>query len=104
VIVNAVQSVAVVEEHNGTANPVCEEAVKAPVQASREAGIFFVEVDEMGWSVRLDAMSALLETASASRLWVVLPGKRKDRIPAFVTEGHSVGVRTLSCDPADVYS
>src|SRR5207245_3774188 len=59
VVVDPVHAVPVVEERQRSAGPVREEAMKSSVQSRRKRGVFFVQVNQIGRSRRVEPMPPL---------------------------------------------
>jgi hypothetical protein len=60
-------------------------------------------VDEISGAFLLETVPTLLETAGDPGLRILLPGKDENRVPAFATQWHPVGERSLPRGPSDVY-
>src|SRR5437016_2900621 len=101
--VDPMHPVPVVEEHRRLACSVCQEPMKAAVQAFRKTGVLLVKVDEIRRPLRLERMPPLFEAVCDPWFRVFLSGKGKNDIPAFVREWHTVGERVLPRCPSDVY-
>ena len=103
-IIDAVHPVAVIEEGDGSACAVREQAMKPSVQARGKSGVFLIEVDKIGGALRRQGMTALLEASSGPRFREFFPGEDQNDIPSFIRERHTVGEGVLPHDPPNVNS
>ena len=90
-MVQAVHSVAVVEEHSGSSGLINQESVKPPVQTAREESIFLIEVDEIRWAAKVQCMPSLPQTAVCIRPWKLLTGEKQNHRASFIADGHLTG-------------
>src|SRR2546429_588294 len=84
VIIDAVHPVAVIEEGDGSACAVREQAMKPSVQARGKSGVFLIEVDKIGGTLRRQVVPTTLEVGSGPRFGEFFPGEDQNDIPSFI--------------------